>query len=240
MIRKTLILIILLSGLPALATPPDVMSLRDRIFGISATHVYILRDINDNLGLHNPGMTDTYLVAKSIKTGQDEAHWPVTRWYRGYDVTDDKDILQYFPLSGAVNPFQILSDANALPIARAMRQPDNRFAPEIWLTPDGLQIESRSLPLDAVFAQMRASINVSRATVQPYPQSGFVSQSFSDPQDMMGDIELAFDWCELDAALSLSVTYDMPETQLARIRCAGDSMQSANLIVLIPTGKAEN
>ncbi len=59
MIRKTLILIALLAAMPALATPPDVISLHDRIFGISATHIYILRDINDNLGLNNPSVTDT-------------------------------------------------------------------------------------------------------------------------------------------------------------------------------------
>ncbi len=231
---------LVLLGLPALATPPDAISISDRIFGVNATHVFILRHVNDNLGLNILGMNDTYLVAKSIKTGQDETIWPVMRWHRGYDENGEKQILQYFPLAGAINPFRILAQFNALPINRPMRYPDERFTPQTALFSDGLEIAEQILPLDVVFAQMRASIDLTSAAFQPYPETGFQSMTFSTPQDMMGDIELEFEWCEIEAAMSIRASYDLIKVNLARIYCAGDSAQSASLIVLIPAGKAEN
>ena len=224
----------MLIAAPATATPPDAVSLYDRIFGVSETHVFILRQMNDNLGLHIRGMNDTFLVAKNINTGIDDNIWPVMRMYGGYNGNDGAEVIMHFPLANAVNPYGILAAANALPISHQMRHPDNKYAPEIWLKPDVLQVVDVALPLAEIFAQMQASIDLTSAAVQAYPDSEFQSMTYHTPQELMTEIELDFEWCELDAALTVRATYEQPETHLARINCASDTVQSATLIVLIP------
>ncbi len=61
---KKLIFLLWAFASTALATPPESISLTDRVIGYSKTQVFILREVSANLGLPIYGMYDVFLVAK--------------------------------------------------------------------------------------------------------------------------------------------------------------------------------
>ncbi len=66
----------LISG-PASATPPRSMQMDETILAQNATHLFVLRRIDDNLGYHNTILTDVQLIARNLVTGRDDRIWPV-------------------------------------------------------------------------------------------------------------------------------------------------------------------
>jgi hypothetical protein len=53
---------------PAQATPPDAMDVSDELFGISETHLFLLRHTDDNLGQYAASARHVFLVAVNLKT----------------------------------------------------------------------------------------------------------------------------------------------------------------------------
>lgn len=88
--HRTMIAAVSMLGLtlPASATPPDIIDVRDEIFGISQTQVLLLRTTFDNPGPHIAGRNDVLLVSVDIATGE-RTLWPVYRIYRGPDPQSD-------------------------------------------------------------------------------------------------------------------------------------------------------
>ncbi|MEO0907214.1 MAG: hypothetical protein AAFY07_06775 [Pseudomonadota bacterium] len=54
---------------PAHATPPSVITIEDRPFGLSENELFVLRTTSDNLGTYTRSRYETYLVAISLETG---------------------------------------------------------------------------------------------------------------------------------------------------------------------------
>ncbi|WP_371224910.1 hypothetical protein [Roseovarius sp. 2305UL8-3] len=68
-----------LLALPAAATPPRVTSSDDRMMAATQTHLYVLRDVVDNLGSHYSALHDQHLVEISLDTGEATRFWPLRR-----------------------------------------------------------------------------------------------------------------------------------------------------------------
>lgn len=63
----------------AWATPDRGMSSDDRLLAATQTHIYVLRDVVDNLGSYYEKLHDQHLVQISIDTGEATRFWPVRR-----------------------------------------------------------------------------------------------------------------------------------------------------------------
>jgi len=96
---------------PAKATPPQVVSVDETLFGIGGPFLFIMRELNDNLGSHTQQQTDVLLIARNIMTNQDIYVWPIKRTLdNGPDhlETSDAPRVVSFPLGWENIPEQIL------------------------------------------------------------------------------------------------------------------------------------
>ncbi|QIE46329.1 hypothetical protein G5B38_12780 [Pseudohalocynthiibacter aestuariivivens] len=64
---------------PATATPPRLTQSEDRVMAATQTHIYVLRDIVDNLGSHFAGLHDQHLIEVALDTGEATLYWPLRR-----------------------------------------------------------------------------------------------------------------------------------------------------------------
>jgi len=64
---------------PAAATPPRMTQSEDRVMAATRTHLYVLREITDNLGSHFAGLHDQHLIEIDLDTGEATRHWPLRR-----------------------------------------------------------------------------------------------------------------------------------------------------------------
>lgn len=69
----------LLLAAPATATPPRLTMSEDRVLAATQTHLYVLRDVIDNLGSHFVGLHDQHLIEIAIDTGTATRSWPLRR-----------------------------------------------------------------------------------------------------------------------------------------------------------------
>ncbi|HCP80166.1 MAG TPA: hypothetical protein DIT67_00720 [Octadecabacter sp.] len=117
---RSLKLFALLAALatPAVATPPQIVWVKDQLFAISATQVLILRTISDNHGYHQTEQTDTFLIVRDLATGQDISINAVERVVANSVI--DVDITHY-PLDNVVNPYAVRQELNAAPLSDPRR-----------------------------------------------------------------------------------------------------------------------
>ncbi len=90
----------------ARATPPQVVSVDDLLFGVTETHLFLLRSLEDNIGFHGVTQTDVLLVARNRKTNEDEDVWPVTRSLH----RAEEGAVETLAIAGAVNPFEVAAE----------------------------------------------------------------------------------------------------------------------------------
>ena len=64
---------------PAMATPPRATMSDDRMVAATQSHLYVLRDVVDNIGSHYDELRDQYLVEISLETGEATRFWPLRR-----------------------------------------------------------------------------------------------------------------------------------------------------------------
>lgn len=102
---------------PALATPPDIIDIVETPFGLSETHLFVLRSSSDNLGLYDSMRTETFLVAVDLATGEDE-FWLVDRAERTLEYDEDGNPLDHVVKRDQdvtlANPMSILSERGGL------------------------------------------------------------------------------------------------------------------------------
>lgn len=234
LMRYMICLFLTLSFLaPARATPPESLSLTDRVIGVSATQVFILREVSDNLGLYAYGMRDIYLVAKNATTGVEEDIWPVYRVYAAYTETGGTEEVKIFPLEGAVNPYEILGARAAKYLGYGFLDLASEYAPAGGFEADALWIEGRSMENTALMAQIKQSLSLTLDASQPYPESGFQSQSSFTPQEMLTNPNFGPDDCSFDAVMTL-YRDPAPKVVLANISCLIDDWLSISLAVVVP------
>jgi len=215
---KKLIFLLWAFASTALATPPDSISLTDRVIGYSKTQVFILREVGTNLGLPIYGMHDVFLVAKSIKTGLDEEIWPVYRVHSAYEAEPQT---RTFALDGAVNPFEIMATRAAQHIGYGMVSPESSTAPNAAFYAEYLEIGDVRLPTEDIGAQLKHAIALTAEAIQPYPEDGYASMSFATPQELLANPAYDIQRCEINGIMQLS-RYPEPDVDLARLRCDDD------------------
>ena len=227
--------ILLIAALPVRATPPDTIFINERLIGVNDSHLFFLRTTNDNLGLHIFGMKDTYLVAKNIDTRQDDDIWPVFRQHGAPDYHPDTGAptpnIQTFPLKGAVNPFAILADHGALQIESPFGA--NSIAEFEPIPAEGLTINEFSLPADELMAQMEQAVAMTLSAIQPYPDTGFASMTFSTPQNLLGDWTADPSQCSQQGDIEVSPIYGMRIIHLAQIECWDVTQEQPAMLFVI-------
>lgn len=242
MFRKLFGLFLLLGATHAAATPPDTIYIDDRIFGVNKTHVFILRTTNDNLGLHIFGMKDTYLVAKNIDTGLDDEIWPVLRQHGATDYDqetgDPIPLISTFPLEGAVNPFSVLVERGGLKIETPIENLEGEnYVP---LSPGDLEIRDYTLSADDIIRQMEHAVATTLGAMQPYPEYGFASMTFSTPQILLEGWSVDSSECGWIGNTELGPIYGMRSLMIVKIECWDYSMEQPASLFVIMNPKIED
>ena len=228
--RQIILIFLLFISAPAKATPPDALSLHDQVIGYSETQVFILRETNDNLGLHIFGLHDVLLVAKSLSSGLDEEIWPVYRVYSDGETSPQTDI---FRLQNAVNPFEILTNRAAIFVGRDFLLPSSSRASESELDEVVLRVADARLEAEAMLGQISQSIKLTSTAIQPYPEGDYPSMSFHTPQELLAEMSFMATDCYISGLKTL-FRYPLKNTSLARIACEDDNGAQVTLVVVLP------
>lgn len=112
-LNKTLFAALCAIAPAALATPPDIIDVRDELFGVSSCCVLTLRMTNDNLGVYDVIQRDVALIVTD-RESQEETLYPVYRVRGRSDPDRDDGALAYTAaaLPDSVDPFALLSGMN--------------------------------------------------------------------------------------------------------------------------------
>ncbi|MGL5010300.1 MAG: hypothetical protein ACRC6I_10480 [Paracoccaceae bacterium] len=118
MLRTGMIVVMLVACLAGMAraTPPQVVSVTDSLFGLSQTHIFLLRNLEDNMGRYGMAQTDVLLIARNRMTNVDDEIWPVARSiFYDADIAGDGAAMKVeaLPVAGLVNPFDIVAAKGA-------------------------------------------------------------------------------------------------------------------------------
>ncbi|MGL4235613.1 hypothetical protein [Tabrizicola sp.] len=237
--RLGLASLVLASALPATATPPDVIDVHDELFGVSPSHIFLLRSALDNLGSYYMDRSETMLVAVELATGA-ETLWPVYTMNRGLvdDGTDsERSKVVVSPRQDAVNPFDILAEYDAVPAAAAFPRADADAVPDAKLGADALSVSysatdgSYALATETLLSGMTASINRLAEAVGDYERPLHVTSA----RDLLLDRAFAVQECSVSDPLQLSALIEAAPIQLVRITCSSEEDFSLNsLIVVVP------
>lgn len=103
----------------AMATPPQIVGVREQPIGVNETHLFVLRILNDNLGRHQTTQTDVVLIARNRATNADDQHWPVMRVLdhgMDYAFEEFENRVDPVPFGKKVNPYAVLLWRNARPL----------------------------------------------------------------------------------------------------------------------------
>lgn len=163
--------------LPAGATPPRAITVGDVLFGVSKTHLFLLRSIRDNLETRGTTLTDIMLVAKAFDTGAETKAWPVRRILATGDpfVSRAPGKVRDLTTTG-VNPFDILATHNGYPLTDdAARRPRNALL-QHWSTDGVLAIGRWSnaaeyeLGRNPLAAQLASSLVTARRALPAFQE----------------------------------------------------------------------
>lgn len=224
---RALILICLLLPTMVFATPPQIVGVREALFGISDTHLFVLRTTRDNLGLHQPTQTDVLLVARNRQTNRDEDIWPVLRTLdHGVNFIEDGYSLRVetLPLAGWTNPFDVLIATAARPLVGISGRTIDDYRIEWINLPDTVELfDDRSatfhhLAFTEITAQFTENLNFSRDTIPAY----FIEGEGRGGIDMLRGVPFdpAQD-CTFDRLLPISEMAEDFETHwLLKVTCS--------------------
>lgn len=159
------------------ATPPNAINISDIYLGASEAQVFLLRSLNDNLGLHMTDARDLYLIARNrAGTGPDEV-WPIRRKLDHSPWQDLPD--ETIPVPDAADPFAIMAERDAWPAPLAATEGSTEIgyvdgmviftimAPTGW---SGPLAEMRfSMQLTDAATQLNNSHAATRSALEQYP-----------------------------------------------------------------------
>jgi hypothetical protein len=151
---------------PALATPDQNLWVNDTLFAATPDTVLILRTISDNHGSYYTTQTDTFLLEVSRADGAVLQVSAVERVVQIAGLQDDLDETTFYPLEGALNPFERRAELGAAPLAPP--RPSQYRAP--MLLPTGLIVFEETVPthsigLNALRDQLVTSLTLTRAVL---------------------------------------------------------------------------
>ncbi len=218
-----------LSG-PAAATPPDVIAIEDSLFGISATHAFVLRQTSDNLGSHYSDRRETYLVAINLETGEEQL-WPVYGATRTTDFgetgDDDRQVVTVDPRREMVDPYAVLEARTALPLSEYggesyLELTDDAHTVRI-VHPGGWRF---TLSKAGSFARMESSLAGLAARMADLPRTGTMST-----RQFYNDRTILPESCGYSAIAGFYSFYTERPAQLVRVTCHdGEEMEITSLI----------
>jgi hypothetical protein len=237
--NSAIVLGLFLGAFPAFATPPDIVSVRDELFGLSDSHLFVLRTTSDNLGLYVTGRNDIFLVAIDRLTGS-ETLWPIYSLERLPDGGQDGDgtvetttILT--PLD-AVNPFDKLAERQGVPWSVVMLLPAaeaGRVVEEV--SPDAMTLsystgEVYTLSTAALTTGVTAALNLLANTLPDYDRMAPITT-----RSLLSDLEFAPQDCFMFGAVRATTTPTGAPLHLVRVTCAlDDDAQIVSLIRVVP------
>lgn len=221
---------LVLSG-PLAATPPDIIDVRDEIFGISAEKILLTRTTSDNLGIHTGEMRLMYLVEIDRQSFAEQI-FPIYsfRQTEYYDSVADKaapEIQAEIP-DGAVKPYQRLADLKGRPLVGL---DGIRSTAEITRKGTFLEIslpgnEPFSVEVSELWNRMTLSIDQLVEVIPIYPRLAPVTVS-----DLLAGGDFSQQECEYS---DVATYFDNlgPEITMLRVTC-DDESQVASLIFAI-------
>lgn len=220
---------LLLISTRAFATPPDIITIRDELFGMSETHVFIMRTTSDNHGLHETGSNDVLFMAIDIEA-RAERMWHLYYVKRMSDYANDQDgrseVVTSQLSEELVNPFVILDEYGGVTtdmIYEAARYDFNGNAVDEEVTfgmdDDYLWInyesgETYKTPSDFVKEIITESLWNTTDAVQEYDRFGQLTH-----KDIMPYLLEDSNDCWVDRVQSLRALKQQEPVQLALVSC---------------------
>lgn len=233
---RLLIVAIGLVGMPcqAFATPPDIIDVRDDLFGISRSSLFLLRITRDNLGLHTSEQRDVVLVAVDRLTGR-ETLWPVYRARHVPDIDrDGSDVRQKTEVSkrpNAVDPFAKLGESDGYPIGMADAPVDARADITIKdgvLTvtfPNGFVAKRK---MSAVLSAVSGSLDKLADSVGDYERLAPIRT-----RDLLAGQSFEAQACKVSDPFGYDDRSGAPPVSIARVTCSDPEGQTASLLVTL-------
>ena len=226
----------MLLATPAAATPPQVVTATDTAFGITATHLFVLRRVTDNRGLYTTTATQTHLVSIRLENGRTDTIWPVYGFLEedGADGTPEGGATaEVMPLPGAVDPFAVLAHAGARHVA-----PTEDFPADATLDAEGLRIEApdgaiHALDAEPLFARMRDGLDRFATALPPDSILNGLS-GFGEPTGaFLAQTALTSSSCNVAAIVRIRPLLTWNAALIARVRC-GDEEEPGIVDILTP------
>lgn len=140
---SSMLTIAMLAASPAMATPPQVVSVKETLIAMGGGLLFIKRELNDNMGSHHLQQTDTVLIARDIETNSDTYIWPLERTLdNGPDhvVTDTSPRVAQVPLDEQNLARQIIYRHHGRHANLRKATPEN--AVEVLSNADGMLISA--------------------------------------------------------------------------------------------------
>lgn len=206
----------------ALATPPQLVTVEDHLFARTADQVFILRELQDNLGTHQRQLTDTLIVFRDLETGSDLGFQAAARVIDNGPEAEPR--VEILPLTAPRAPYSLFADFGAWPLREPIFV---RLTGEIGGA--GLTLLDRGevvyhLSHAEVEAHLEDTLRAARGILPVHYAEGGV-----DPFD-----PAAFDLIQ-DCGVPSSMALEAGEPGLALLACEdGETGQRARVWVVVP------
>lgn len=164
---------------PARATPETFIEIRDEAFGISEDELFLLRTTLDNMGSYYETRLETFLVAISLNTGEQQS-WHISSATITTQLSEEGEEetqkLEYLPTAKKVDPFAILAGREgilwqSLASQRPKVQPKaQKFGPDavMFTYP---QLADFVVTKEAAQAYRRSAIRQLASDIPDYPRN---------------------------------------------------------------------
>lgn len=238
--------IALLCAQPVLATPPDVIDIREEPFAISETHIFLTRTTSDNLGLYESRRIESFLVAIDLETGAEEV-WVLDLLHRTSVYSEDGAFQGYSNRRDdgfeAANPYALLIGRSAVPWLALSREGGANEQGRIVSDRAGITVSYDHggvyyIGFDA-WVQRLDTLGVSAAE----STSNYRRMSTLETRQLYNERRIAPDSCEPDRVLDYWGLDRPAQNRFVRIVCdTGDDEGRTSLIVQLKpvSPKSEN
>lgn len=142
------------------ATPSRSAYISDQAIAANKTHLFVIRDINDNQGNHNNSLTHQFLVSIEIQSGKATQHWPIRiSNYKPSDRGTGKDLPVAKPFKKFSNPYNILRQKNAMPIGQGVGDIQSKLSKKDGITLTKDDVRHTLISSTELIKRIRASLN---------------------------------------------------------------------------------
>lgn len=205
------------------ATPPQVVTVTDAVFAATDSHIFLQRNIEDNMGFYGVTQTDVVLVARNRLTNVDDDIWPVARSvdYGAFEDMGPAGRVQALPLQGAVNPYEIAAAQGAWLMQGRWGRPQAAETAEtavIEIGADGVVLQADAAQYRLAFADVAVRLEENLARTRDRVPAHFLEGGSDALVGVRFDpaVECRFD------AFSRIIDGPSGETWLAEVMCENE------------------